>query len=87
MRADYFTNYAGRFLSVAARTSLGTSTGGPILSMAVKEQGGNYGVAITMSRYVDAGQYMYHRLLVGLGGLGTAAPAMVRDRVEHRCSC
>ncbi len=78
LRADYFTNYAGRFLSVAARTSLGTSAGGPVLSMAVKEQGGNYGNAITMSRYVDAGQYMYHRLLVGLSAAGTAAPAMVR---------
>lgn len=29
MRVDYFTNYAGRFLSVAARAALGTNSGGP----------------------------------------------------------
>ncbi len=78
MRADHFANYAGRFLSVAARTSLGTGTSGPILSMTWKEQDGSYGTAITMSKYVDAGQYMYHRLLVRVGGVDAAAPAVVR---------
>lgn len=78
MRVDCFANYAGRFLSVAARTSLGTSTGGPALSMTWKELDGNYGAAITMPKYIDAGQYMYHRLLVRVGGLDAAAPAMVR---------
>jgi hypothetical protein len=80
LRADYFTNYAGRFLSVAARTSLGASVGGPTLAMAWREQSGSYGTAGTMLKYVDDGRYMYHRLLVRVGALGTAAPvpAMVR---------
>lgn len=78
IRADYFTNYAGQFLSVAARTSLGTSVGGPILAMAWKGQTDSYGTAITMAKYVDAGQYMYHRLLVRIGGLDATTPTMVR---------
>ena len=81
MRVDYFTNYAGQFLSVAAWTSLGKSTGGPSLALAWKEQDGSYGSASTMSKYVDDNQYMYHRLLVRVGAVGartTAAPALVR---------
>jgi len=78
LRADYFTNYAGEFLSVAARTSLGTSTGGPTLAMAWKEPGGNYGMAFTMAKYADAGQYLYHRLLVRVGALNGAPPTTVR---------
>lgn len=80
MRVDYFTNYAGRFLSVAARATRGTATSSPTLALAWKEQDGSYGSAGTMSKYVDAGQYLYHRLLVRVGALGTTAPvpAMVR---------
>lgn len=80
MRVDYFTNYAGRFLAVAARTSLGTNSGGPSLSMAWKQAGGSYGSSTTMSKYTDANQYMYHRVLVRIGALGTTTPvpAMVR---------
>lgn len=81
MRADYFTNYAGQFLSVAARTSLGQNTGGPSLALAWKAQDGSYGSASTMSKYVDDNQYLYHRVLVRVGAVGarsTAAPALVR---------
>jgi hypothetical protein len=81
LRADYFTNYAGRFLSVAARTSLGTGTGGPSLAMAWKEQGGDYGPAAVLSKYADAGRYMYHRTLVRAGALGTATPVPATVRV------
>jgi hypothetical protein len=78
MRVDYFTNYAGRYVSVAARTSLGTGTGGPTLALAVKLEGGNYSTASTMSKYTDAGQYMYHRALWAVSMLGSAPPVTVR---------
>ncbi len=81
MRVDYFTNYAGRFLSVAARTSLGTSAGGPSLAMAWKEQDGDYGSATTMARYVDDNQYLYHRILVRVGVAGTTTPVPAGVRV------
>ena len=74
MRVDYFTNYAGRFLAVAARTSLGLPSGGPTMAMAWKEAGGDYGTATNMSKYTDAGQYMYHRILVRVGALGSTTP-------------
>jgi hypothetical protein len=78
MRVDYFTNYAGRYVSVAARTSLGTYTGGPSLALAVKVEGGDYSKASTMPKYTDDGQYMYHRALWAVGTLGSAPPVMVR---------
>ncbi len=79
-RVDYFTNYAGRFLSVEAKDSLGTTSGGPTLAMAWAEAGGNYGTAATMSKFNDSGQYMYHYFLVRVGAAGstTPVPAMVR---------
>jgi hypothetical protein len=80
MRVDYFTNYAGSFLAVAARSSLGLPSGGPTMAMAWKEASGDYGTAATMSKYTDAGQYMYHRVLVRISaaGVNTPVPAMVR---------
>ncbi len=78
MRVDYFTNYAGRYVSVAARTSLGAVAGGPSLALAVKLEGGNYSAASTMSKYTDAGQYMYHRALWAVSMLGAAPPVTVR---------
>ncbi|MDI6695088.1 MAG: M14 family zinc carboxypeptidase [Anaerolineales bacterium] len=81
MRVDYFTNYAGRFLAVSARTALGTTTGGPTLAIAWKESGGEYGSATTMSKYNDAGVYMYHRVLVRVGALGSTTPVPATVRV------
>ncbi len=80
MRVDYFTNYAGRFLAVAAHTALGTATGGPTLAVAWRTEDGGYGSATTMSRFTDAGQYMYHRVLLRVGAAGSTepVPAMVR---------
>ena len=80
MRVDYFENYAGRFLSVAARTKAGLPSGGATMAMAWKEAGGDYGTATNMSKYTDAGTYMYHTALVRVGALGTTTPvpAMVR---------
>ena len=73
MRADYFTNYAGQFLSVEAHTSTGSGT---TLSMSY-DQGSGYGTATTMTAFVDSGQYMYHRLLVRIPN-GTPAPTRAR---------
>jgi hypothetical protein len=79
-RVDYFTNYAGRFLSVEAKDALGTNSGGPTLAMAWAEAGGDYGTAANMSKFTDSGQYMYHTMLVRIGAPGetTPLPAMVR---------
>ncbi len=79
-RVDYFTNYAGRFLSVEAKDSLGTYSGGPTLAMAWKEAGGDYGTPADFSKFVDDGQYLYHRQLVRVGAAGstTPVPAMVQ---------
>lgn len=60
LRAESFENYAGSFLSVEARTSAG-DVSGVILEVYDDATGERIG---TLSRYVDAGQYMYHRLLV-----------------------
>jgi hypothetical protein len=80
-RVDYFTNYAGRFLSVEARTSLGTNSGGPTLAMAWKAAGGSYSSATSMSKFTDDNQYMYHRLLVRIGAAGSTTPVPATVRV------
>jgi uncharacterized repeat protein (TIGR01451 family) len=74
MRADYFTHRSGTFLSVEARTSLGTPSGGPTMAMSWREESGAYGAATTMSKFTDAGAYMYHRILVRIGPAGATSP-------------
>jgi uncharacterized repeat protein (TIGR01451 family) len=74
MRADYFTHRSGTFLSVEARTSLGTPSGGPTMAMSWREETGAYGTATSMSKFTDAGQYMYHRILVRIGPAGATSP-------------
>lgn len=86
MRVDYFTNYAGRFLSVAARTSLGTNSGGPTLAVAWKADGGSYGTATTMSKFTDANQYMYHTSLIRIGAAGSTTPVPASVRVASSTS-
>ena len=80
MRVDYFTNYAGRFLAVAARSALGLNSGGPTLAIAWRTAEGSYGSATNMSKFTDAGQYMYHVSLIRVGAAGSIdpVPAMVR---------
>jgi hypothetical protein len=86
LRADYFENYAGRFLSVEAKTRLGRAapTGstyvGPELSLSYN-RGGNTPVDSpprVMSTNVDPDTtpdtYIEHRELVRLGDAGTADP-------------
>ncbi len=81
LRADYFTNYAGRFLSVAARTALGASHGGPTLAMSWKEEGGDFVPALVMSKYVDDDVYLYHRQMVRLGPASETSVPPVAVRV------
>ena len=81
MRADYFVHRSGRFLSVEARTALGTNSGGPTMSMAWAEEGGAYGAATSMSKFTDSGAYMYHRTLVRVGAAGSTTPVPAAVRV------
>jgi uncharacterized repeat protein (TIGR01451 family) len=74
MRADYFTHRSGTFLSVEARTNLGTPTGGPTLAVSWREESGSYGAATSMSKFTDAGAYMYHRILIRIGPAGATSP-------------
>lgn len=69
MRADYVTNQGASFLSVEARTSAGASAS---VTMRVAWDVGpgtdpGDGGTASMSRFTDAGQYMYHRILIPVG--------------------
>ncbi len=83
-RADLFENYAGHFLYVEAKTQLGTAGGGPTMATAWRTASGAYGAATTMPQYVDGDPtpdaYLYHRILIRLGGPGPLAdvPAFVQ---------
>ncbi|HEY6891266.1 MAG TPA: M14 family metallopeptidase [Solirubrobacter sp.] len=84
MRAYTFTNYAGRFLYVEAHNKAQTTTTGPTLQMSYAGPDGVYRPAVGFSqsgitpdgndsttqgnKLNDAGQYMYHRVLVALRG-------------------
>jgi Zinc carboxypeptidase/Chitobiase/beta-hexosaminidase C-terminal domain len=66
MRADYFKNKHGRFLSVEAKTSSGDI---PDVTMTAEWNSGSgtpmgSGGSASMDRFSDAGVYMYHRVLV-----------------------
>ena len=57
LRADWFSNYAGVFLSIEAR-----SANGPDDALTVTfDDGSGAIVTIAMDAFVDAGQYLYHR--------------------------
>jgi Zinc carboxypeptidase/Chitobiase/beta-hexosaminidase C-terminal domain len=86
LRADYFENYAGRFLSVEAKTRLGGAapTGstyvGPDLSLSFN-RGGNTPIDSPprlMSTNIDPDTtpdtYIEHRELVRIGEVGTTDP-------------
>ncbi|MFI7023936.1 M14 family zinc carboxypeptidase [Micromonospora sp. NPDC049900] len=67
-RADWFTTKGQGFLYVEARTTQGQQTT-PIVGMQVENDSGRgteFGFARTMSRFVDSGQYMFHRNLFKL---------------------
>ncbi|WP_229397779.1 M14 family metallopeptidase [Micromonospora okii] len=67
-RADWFTTKGQGFLYVEARTTEGQQAD-PIVGMQVENDSGkgtSFGYARTMSRFVDSGQYMFHRNLFKL---------------------
>jgi hypothetical protein len=67
-RADWFTTKGQGFLYVEARTTEGQQTD-PIVGMQVENDSGkgtSFEYARTMSRFVDSGQYMFHRNLFKL---------------------
>ena len=65
VRADYFTTKGQGFLYVEARTTQGAQTN-PVVGMTLESDQGpgtNFISARTMSRFVDSGEYMFHRNL------------------------
>ncbi|MEH1031931.1 M14 family metallopeptidase [Micromonospora profundi] len=67
-RADWFTTKGQGFLYVEARTTEGQQTN-PIVGMQLENNSGKgtpFEFARTMSRFVDSGQYMFHRNLFKL---------------------
>lgn len=75
-RADFFTSKGQGFLSVEAKTSEGLSSG-VTLTVAWDTGPGTpmgSGGTTTLSRYVDAGVYMYHRELFTVGEPGAEGP-------------
>ncbi|GLY25513.1 M14 family metallopeptidase [Micromonospora sp. NBRC 101691] len=76
VRADWFTTKGQGFLYVEARTTEGQQAS-PIVAMQLENdsgQGTPFGFARTMSRFVDSGQYMFHRNLFKLD----ARPSQIR---------
>jgi hypothetical protein len=67
-RADWFTTKGQGFLYVEARTTEGEQTT-PIVTMQLANDSGPgtaFGAPRTMTRFVDSGQYMFHRNLFKL---------------------
>ncbi len=65
LRADYFENYAGKFVSVEVKTSAGNDQTAQMLATfggSTGPTGINAPAALTA--FVDSGAYMYHRALV-----------------------
>ncbi|MFJ6164826.1 M14 family metallopeptidase [Micromonospora orduensis] len=75
-RADWFTTKGQGFLYVEARTTEGQQEE-PVVEMQLENDSGrgtSFGSARTMSRFVDSGQYMFHRNLFKLD----ARPSQIR---------
>ncbi|MEU4397484.1 M14 family metallopeptidase [Micromonospora orduensis] len=75
-RADWFTTKGQGFLYVEARTTEGQQED-PVVGMQLENDSGrgtSFGFARTMSRFVDSGQYMFHRNLFKLD----ARPSQIR---------
>jgi hypothetical protein len=65
VRADYFTTKGQGFLYVEARTTQGAQTN-PTVGMQIQNDTGPgtaFGATRNMSRFVDSGEYMFHRNL------------------------
>ena len=68
VRADWFTTKGQGFLYVEARTTEGAQTDPVVLMQLENDRGAGteFEFARTMSRFVDSGQYMFHRNLFKL---------------------
>ena len=84
LRADLFENYAGRFISVEAKTRLATLSGstytGPTLVLAWNAGAGPINSdPRTMNLNIDTDTtpdtYIEHRILVRIGNAGSSSPA------------
>jgi zinc carboxypeptidase/chitobiase/beta-hexosaminidase-like protein len=85
LRVDYFENYAGRFLSVEAKTRLGGvdaagAYAGPELSLSYNRGNGTpidstpRTMAINVDPDTEPNTYIEHRELVRIGEVGTTEP-------------
>jgi hypothetical protein len=75
-RADWFTTKGQGFLYVEARTTEGAQDN-PVVTMQLENDAGpgtEFAFPRTMSRFVDSGQYMFHRNLFKLA----ARPSQIR---------
>lgn len=67
-RLDWFENYRGTFVNIEAKSSAGASAE-TVLTATLDSGPGTEigsGPTITLSRFVDAGQYLYHRTNQGV---------------------
>ena len=76
VRADWFTTKGQGFLYVEARTTEGAQTD-PVVTMQLENDSGEgtgFGFPRAMSRFIDSGEYMFHRNLFKLA----ARPSQIR---------
>lgn len=93
LRADYFENYAGRFLSVEAKNRLGSSTPtgsdyiGPETSVAWNTGAGTpidqgpRPMNVNIDPDTTPDTYIEHRVLIRIGDLGGGTPAPTKIRL------
>ena len=93
LRADYFENYAGRFLSVEAKNRLGSSTPtgsdyiGPDMSVAWNTGAGTdidqgpRPMNVNIDPDTSPDTYIEHRVLIRIGDIGSGPPAPTKIRL------
>jgi hypothetical protein len=69
-RADYFENYAGRYISIEAHSSDGKSSGAPAMVASWKDASGTTLGQGNLSQFIDDGVYLYSRNIFRVGTLG-----------------
>ena len=84
-RADYFSNYAGRFISVEAYHTGSTFNTGPTMAVSWRTADGDYGSAQNLSKNNDTDPnpdvYLTHRTLIRVGAVGSTEPVPAFIRV------
>jgi hypothetical protein len=79
-RADYFENYAGRYISIEAHSSDGGSSGAPAMVASWLDSSGTTLGQGNLSQFIDDNVYLYSRNIFRVGTLGDGGgmPATVR---------